>query len=169
MLRERFKQSVEDLAKKLKSELEAQGHRATGRLADSIEAVNGGSEFLLVSEILMESYWNNVNYGVSASKIPYSGRNGRGGTSLYIQGLINWAKVIKPNLSEKEAKSFAFAVANKHKKEGMPTRGSYAYSNNGRRLRFVETALIGFEAQLEKDLDLDLFAGELITEISKFL
>jgi hypothetical protein len=38
-------------------------------------------------------------------------------------------------------KSAAFAIAAKHKKEGMPTSGSYKYSINSRRLDAFKTVL----------------------------
>jgi hypothetical protein len=43
--------------------------------------------------------------------------------------------------SEKEAKSIAFAIASKHKKEGMPTKTSARFSKTGKRTGFIEQAL----------------------------
>jgi hypothetical protein len=43
--------------------------------------------------------------------------------------------------SDKEAKSIAFAIASKHKKEGMPTIKSQKHSKTGRRTGFIEIAL----------------------------
>ena len=43
--------------------------------------------------------------------------------------------------SDKESKSIAFAIASKHKKEGMPTKASAKYSSTGKRTGFIETAL----------------------------
>jgi hypothetical protein len=44
-------------------------------------------------------------------------------------------------LGSREALSAAFATAKKHKREGMPSRGSYAFSSNGRRTGFVKNTL----------------------------
>jgi hypothetical protein len=44
--------------------------------------------------------------------------------------------------SEKESKGIAFAIASKHKKEGMPTKNSVIkHSKTGRRTGFIEIAL----------------------------
>jgi hypothetical protein len=43
--------------------------------------------------------------------------------------------------SDKEAKGIAFAIASKHKKEGMPTKGSVRFSKTGKRTGFIEQAL----------------------------
>jgi hypothetical protein len=44
--------------------------------------------------------------------------------------------------SDKEAKGIAFAIASKHKLEGMPTKNSVIkHSKTGRRTGFIEIAL----------------------------
>ena len=84
----------------------------------------------------LEYYARFVNTGVPASKIPYSPPSGRGGTSKYIEGLIAYATARGMD----NPKSAAFAIANKHLKEGMPTSGSKKYSSTGNRTNFVEDA-----------------------------
>jgi hypothetical protein len=81
-----------------------------------------------------------LNYGVTANRVPFGG-SGRGGKSKYIQALLDWAANIKPNLSDKERKSFVFAVAKKAKKEGHPTNGSYAFTKNGRRKDWIKYSI----------------------------
>lgn len=123
----------------IRDEIKAQGHRASGRLMDSLEReviadiLNGE----WTANILMEDYGRYVNDGVRASRIPYQRGSGRR-TSKYIAGLLDWAAIVRPELDEKSRRSFVFAVAAKHAKEGMPTAGSYAFSTNGRRLAFAE-------------------------------
>jgi hypothetical protein len=73
---------------------------------------------------------------VPAGRIPYGDGKG-GGHSAYIQGLIKYAQQ-RFGASGKEAVSIAFAIAKKHKKEGMPTQGSYAFSSTGERKHFFE-------------------------------
>lgn len=132
---------MRELEKTGKAELKAQGHVATGRGLASIEAMlTEQSVDRLVAVIMAEDYLvGPVDKGVKASKIPKF--SGRGGTSLRIQGLINWARTVKPSLSRDERKRFAFAVDTKHKKEGNPTRGSYAFSSNGRRKGWIENGI----------------------------
>ena len=79
-------------------------------------------------------YFNVVNTGVKSNRIPYRGR-GNGGKSKYIQGLIRFWK-IKKGLGEKEATRAAFALANKHKKEGMFTANSRKFAAFKRRFKF---------------------------------
>lgn len=137
---QRFLEGLEKLADKGKQELAQQGHRATGKGIASIEAkITSQSLDKLVGVILANDYLIPVDLGVSASRIPFG--QGGGGKSKYIQGLINWVSVIKPGLSEKKKLSFVFAIAKTHKREGMPSRGSYSYTRNGRRKNWIQFGL----------------------------
>lgn len=124
----------EFLVEELARELAAQGHRATGRLISSIEQGVTTFKNSIALEIKYLEYGRYVETGVSAARIPYGKKTGAK-TSKYIQALIEWVK-IKGIASGLEATGLAFGIARKHKKEGMPTRGSYAFSNNGRRKGF---------------------------------
>lgn len=153
-IRQNFLIALERLADKGKQELAAQGHRASGRGIESIEAqITEQSVTRLVGVILANDYLIPVDTGVSASRVPFGGIGG-GGTSRYIQGLLNWIDIIKPGLNFKEAKSFAFAIAHTHKREGTPSNGSYSFSNNGRRKGWIGFGLIQNEQQFEEDLNL---------------
>jgi exonuclease V gamma subunit len=79
------------------------------------------------------------NSGVTAARIPYTPNSGRP-PSKYISGLIDYVQR-RMGKSEKEAKSIAFAIASKHKKEGMPTKTSARFSKTGKRTGFIEQAL----------------------------
>jgi exonuclease V gamma subunit len=79
------------------------------------------------------------NSGVTAARIPYTPNSGRP-PSKYISGLIDYVKR-RMRKSDKEAKGIAFAIASKHKKEGMPTKASARYSSTGKRTGFIEQAL----------------------------
>jgi hypothetical protein len=164
-----FYDAMDEIVKELKHEALQQGHRATGSLIDTIEwKITKEESESFVATIFANSYWVYVENGVTAAKIPYTvGGRRRGGTSKYIEGLKNWAKVVKPELNEKQALGFAFAVARKHKKEGMPTRGSYSFSRNGRRLGFVQNII---ENHVDKILAkvIDVGLGEkIVFEILK--
>lgn len=136
-------------------ELARQGHKATGKLINSLEArITSDDVDRLVGVILSNDYGLIVDQGVKPSRIPFGGSGSPGATSKYIQGLFNWVAVIKPGLSQGERRSFVFAIANTHKKEGMPTRGSYAFSQNGRRKSWIKYGLESSEEQVERDLRL---------------
>lgn len=142
------------MADKGKIELAAQGHRASGRGIESIEAeITEASVNRLVGVIWANDYLVPVDTGVSAARVPFGGGGG-GGTSRYIQGLLDWIAIIKPGLDTKEAKSFAFAIAHTHKREGIPSNGSYAFSQNGRRTGWIEAGIAANQEEFEEDLRL---------------
>lgn len=151
----RFLDALEQLADDGKAELFAQGHKATGRGIASVEAVITSDDLSrLTGAILANDYLvGPINEGVSASRVPFSGTGG-GGSSKYIDSLIRWAQVVKPGLSLKEARSFAFAVAQTAKQEGHPTNGSFAFSKNGRRTAWIENGIEPGAQNLEDDLRL---------------
>jgi hypothetical protein len=123
------------LDESLAEELKGQGHYLTGALQNSIshDTVQGSNETSSTGYVL--KYGLYMHYGVKPAKIPFNPGSGAK-SSKYIDALINYFKL--RGLSDKEAKSAAFATAKKHKEEGMPTSGSYTYSNNGRRLAFIK-------------------------------
>lgn len=131
-----FQKKGRALSEEIKSELKEQGHLHTGKLFNSIKAnaTTEGKEVAL--NVDMQDYFEFVNRGVKANRIPYGGRRTGKKRSKYIEALINYFK--QKGKSIQEAKAAAFATARKHKQEGMPTKGSYAYSSNSRRLKFIE-------------------------------
>jgi len=92
----------------------------------------------VVAEMTALNYGIIIEVGVPASKIPYSGRR-NGGKSKYIQGLIRFWQL--KGLGEKESIRAAFATAAVHKREGMPSRGSYGYSRNGERKNWIKNTV----------------------------
>lgn len=155
-LADKLLQLLRELEVEARAELRAQGHVATGRGLDSIEGVvTEESVDRLVGCILAEDYLvGPVDKGVKAKNIPFGGRQSSGGRSQYIQGLLNWIRIVKPSLSDQERKSFAFAIANKQRREGMPTRGSFAFSNNGRRTGWIKNGIAKNEQKLVERLRL---------------
>jgi hypothetical protein len=141
------------IIKTCKDELIEQGHKVTGKTEDSFVGIvlqtgaNTWEGVIRVNESAVI-----LNYGVSANRVPFGG-GGRGGKSKYIQGLLGWAANIKPNLSEKERKSFVFAVAKKASKEGHQTIGSYAFTKNGRRKDWIEFSIGISQENLRDFLD----------------
>jgi hypothetical protein len=128
------------LSESLMNEWEAQGHSMSGKVVKDLEFKTKQEANKLILEGFMYPYGSIQAAGVSASKIPYSGRTGRGGTSQYIQALQNYVKQRMNIPDEKKSLGIAFAIAATHKKEGMPSKGSYAYSSTGKRLVWIEEA-----------------------------
>jgi hypothetical protein len=128
----------------LRKELKAQGHYLTGKLNDSIEYDIRVEGDFVIAEMEIEDYGLSMEFGIKPQNIPYSPGSGAG-TSKYIQGLISFWN--KRGVAGREGVRAAFATAAKHKKEGMPTRSSFAFSTTGARTGFATTVL-------ERDLEL---------------
>lgn len=128
----------------MRGELKAQGHNLTGRLSESLEYEIEVQGDVIVATMECEDYGLSIEFGVPASRIPYT-PGGGGGTSKYIQGLIRFWNL--RGVTGREGVRAAFATAAKHKREGMPTRSSYAFSSTGARTGFASTVI-------ERDLDL---------------
>lgn len=158
--------ATELFREKLREELKAQGHSNTGKLEKSIAYdIELKAEKIIVS-LFMNTYGIFVDTGVKSSRIPYSGRTGLGGRSKYIDGLISYFR--SKGLNERDAKGAAFATANIHKKEGMPTRNSYRYSSNGRRTGFVNEAWTSIQSEFEQIVT-DHFYSRLSLEIENMI
>lgn len=121
------------------NEWKAQGHNLTGSAIKQMETMVKFQINTLIIEGLIPDYMAYNNSGVNAERIPYYPGSGNK-TSKYIDGLMRYAKQ-RFGASDKESKSIAFAIASKHKKEGMPTKASAKYSSTGKRTGFIETAL----------------------------
>jgi hypothetical protein len=121
------------------NEWRAQGHELSGSAVKQMETLVKFEINTLVIEGLVPDYMAINNSGVTAARIPYTPNSGRP-PSKYISGLIDYVKR-RMGKSDKEAKGIAFAIASKHKKEGMPTKGSVRFSTTGKRTGFIEQAL----------------------------
>jgi hypothetical protein len=136
------------IAEVLRDEWEAQGHYMNGAVVKELEWKISQTNDTLTLEALMYPYANIIATGVKKDKIPFSGRTGRGGTSLYIEALQNYVKQRMEVSDDKKSLSIAFAIAHTHKKEGMPTRGSYKYSSTGKRTEWTGESLSKNEEQI---------------------
>lgn len=124
----------------------AQGHHLTGGWERSMHGtvLNAANTTILIGT--MAKYGVYINAGVSPDRIPF--REGSGaGHSKYIDGLIMFWKL--RGLGEKEATRAAFATAKVHKAEGMPSTGSYKYSQSGQRTLFISIV----DKVISKDID----------------
>ena len=128
------------------NEWKAQGHNLTGSAIKNMETVVRMETDKIIIEGFVPDYMAINNQGVPSTKIPYYPGSGRK-ESEYIKGLMRYAKQ-RFGASDKEAKSIAFAIASKHKKEGMPTIKSQKHSKTGKRTGFIEQALDKKEAEM---------------------
>jgi hypothetical protein len=121
------------------NEWRAQGHELSGSAVKQMETVIREEIASIVIEGYVPDYMAINNSGVTAARIPYTPNSGRP-PSKYISGLIDYVKR-RMGKSDKDAKGIAFAIASKHKREGMPTKGSVRFSTTGKRTGFIEQAL----------------------------
>lgn len=151
----------------IKTNLKDQGHNNTGSLLNSIDFKAYQAADTIVSDFFMNDYWNKVNYGVSASRIPYR-RGSVAKQRKYIDGLINYFQ--SKGLSDAESKRAAFATANVHKQEGMPTKASSRFSKTGERTGFITKVIDSdnpYNIMLhEFELKLDTYIDDLINNLT---
>ena len=128
----------------LMNEWEAQGHSMGGNVVKTIKYVVKQTANEMTIEGYMYPYGSINAAGVKANKIPFSGTKPRGqggGTSLYIQALQKYVQARMGINDDKKSLGIAFAIAKTQKREGMPTKGSYAYSSTGKRTEWIGEAL----------------------------
>jgi len=120
------------LKKEIEKEILNQGHRDTGKLTDDAEIfvkeVNNAMHVLGY----YEHYARDVEQGVSAeaiAKVKFA--------PAAISALTKWAR----RKRFENPRGAAYAIRQKQSKEGMPTRGSYRFSKNGRRRDAFDVAL----------------------------
>jgi hypothetical protein len=121
-------------------EQKAQGHYASGKLAESFETKLNVRYDGVSFQLLTEQYGAILDSGVPANRVPYT-RGSGARSSKFIEELFDWSIRKKPSLSEFERKKFVFAVANKMKAEGSPTQNSFSFSQNGRRTNWIENGI----------------------------
>ena len=117
----------------MRDNIEKQGHNATGRLSQDIKTTTKFTSDGISIDVLMYLYGAYVNKGVSRERFRFGGE-------AHIDVLIEWAKAKGITVTDGDYKSFAFAVIGAHRKQGIPTKGSYSFSSNGKRLGFVDDA-----------------------------
>lgn len=143
--------------KAFQTEIEQQGHVDTRRLYNSIDKKIlqklGG---IIRGEITTADYGLPVSDGVPAAKVNYNPF-----------WLLGWAGRKRPELSDKELKSFVFAIWMKHKKTGIPSPGAYSFTSNGYRTKWIErgTKLNAnkFNGQIRKALQ--RYAVDILEEL----
>ena len=139
----KFKRATEFLKQAIEKEWSDQGHNATGKTISSLEITFKEQGDCIV----IESYGDKVlviqDKGVKR-------QNMRIGWKKWKEVATGWARIIKPSASSKEIDRFLYFVWRKHKQEGMPTKGSFAWSRNGRRKEWSKATV--FNKGLQDDL-----------------
>ena len=128
----------------IKKEGEDQAHRDTGKMLDTLEIQVNEERGQVTGKLLAEGYSVFVQTGVRADRVNYP-----------IEVMISWWK--RKGLGEKDATRAAWATRSKHKKEGIGTKASNAFSKTGKRINFVsdgiQKALLEAEQLFEKELN----------------
>ena len=132
----------------LQKELIQQGHDATGNLINSFEQRVIEVPNSIVIEILMDEYGIYVNEGRKT-----------GGKKVPINVLVDWIERKAIVNGDKEVKSLAFAIQQTIHKEGIPTKGSFKFSNNGRRKGFIDFVIDNKLDNAINELEEQVFEG----------
>lgn len=128
------REAMELFKEGLQTEASAQGHRQTGRGEQSMRIEVTETSNSIVGVIYAEGYMLVVDAGLTPEKIRYP-----------IRVMIDYFR--RHGLALKEATRAAWATRTIHQRTGMPTRGSYSYSQTGERKGFIKR---GVERTLEK-------------------
>jgi hypothetical protein len=126
----------QDLINLIADEWIAQGHNMTGAFVASMTAdsVNENDSLTInIYDNTQRGYGVILDNGVRPEQIKYTYAKAR------IAGLVLFVQA-RMGLSAEDALPVAFAIAHKHKKEGMPTQASSRFSQTGNRTRFVNDA-----------------------------
>lgn len=125
-----MKELGEEINRKMVDQFALQGHKLTGKFEESLEVLPDGTGVSGIGN----TYGIYVNIGVKPEQIKYPYARAR------IDGLTNFVK-LRMGVDGKAAVGIAYAIATKHKDEGMPTAKSYRYSSNGKRTDFIDDAI----------------------------
>ena len=136
------------IIKALQMELIEQGHKATGNLVNRFEQRALSLPNSLVLEILMDDYGTYVNNGRQ-----------KGGKKVPIDVLVAWIERKAIVSGDKKVKSLAFAIQQTIHKEGSPTKGSFRFSNNGRRKGFIDFVISEELNDIYNELEEQVFKG----------
>ena len=143
-----YKQVGKLIIASLQKELIEQGHKATGNLVNSFEKRVIELPNSIVIEILMDEYGIYVNEGRKS-----------GGKKVPINVLVDWIEKRAIASGDKEVKSLAFAIQQTIHKEGMPTKGSFKFTNNGRRKGFIDFVIDNELDEVYNELEQQVFEG----------
>jgi len=163
-LKEILKKKGEEAIEIIVTKIDEKNMRGTGALRESVRQEVSGVMPLFEALIYMKTYGVYHSIGVPPEKIPYEiGSRGKGGTSLYIQGLYAYWRNL--GLDEKEAKSAAFALATLQKKFGAPLSW---YQRFKRGSNFIKEAVAEIEKNL-KDISVVDFTNPIKRAVKEYI
>lgn len=147
-----WKKIGENINEAIIKEWQAQGHPLTGGLEkslrdpQSVKVTNDGNSVII--EATANHYWKYINFGVKKEQIlkPFA--------PARIKGLTSYM-MLRTGLPEKEAKRVAYAVAVKHKREGMPQPFAT-------RTKYVDIAFEKITKEIDRIIDFEI--GKKIDE-----
>ena len=137
----------------LRRTLQIQGHSLTGALEKSIESVSDRLNDGFIIKFYYEQYGTAVDAGISKDRIPYTPGEKRADTSKYIEGLVKYVQQRMNISGDKDALSAAFAIARKHKNEGMSTIASKEFSDTKQRNKWVDNTLERIDEALAEKIN----------------
>ena len=82
-----------------------------------------------------------------------------GGKKVPINVLVDWIERKAIVNGDKQVKSLAFAIQQTIHKEGIPTKGSFKFSNNGRRKGFIDFVINNELDKVYNELEQQVFDG----------
>lgn len=154
---------VEDyVINELRKTIANQGHTLTGSLSASLEAHTLNTLNGYFINFYYNEYGQPLDTGVKPERIPFNPGSGAK-TSKYIDALIQYVKRRMNVTGDKEAKGIAFAIAYKHKKEGMSTTASARFSKTGERNNWVNNTLDRIENPLQQLIEVAL--GNILDDL----
>ena len=129
-----FNNIAEEVAKELifqsALEIQQQGHKATSKLIQSLTDQLSIKSNSTVINIIGEDYGEYVDTGREANK-----------KQTPIEKLIEWVKVRGIASTNKLVRQIAWAIAKNIVKEGIPSKGSFKHSRNGRRTGWIKESI----------------------------
>jgi|GEM_PF-4083081 len=154
-------QELEDIGKSLDSfdrkTLDDQGHRATGRLINSLK-----------SEVIISSNKVKLNqYMEKYGRYVDTGFQFRIGITRWLEVAKDWGRAVKPQLDDNELKQFLSAVWAKARKENVPTSGSRSFSKTGVRKDWIKIGDQYANEEMTSLLVSDRYMNALLSEILK--
>jgi len=134
------------VVRSLQTELKEQGHDASGSLLTSIEneLKTNPDGFEIV--VTFNDYGKFVNEG-----------RRDGGKKVPISVLMEWIERKGIATGQKEIKNAAFAIQRKIEQEGIPTKNSFKFTNNGRRAGFVDFVINNELVNIFKEVEEAIF------------
>lgn len=130
-----------------------QGHRATGKLIDTLSyKIVIGSD-TIVGEFYMQDYGLDVDQGIKARDV-FKVDPGK---------IKEWAKVVNPSLSSDEVDSFVAATFKRWDKEGIPLDdGNSRFSKDGSRTGWIGRGSTFLKDQGESFIAIDSVLDALL-------